>query len=79
MESISKLMARRIHVLKTWEIIFLYLLMGVYALAISWYYNHSVFYAVIDYLGWPVYLAKEQLWGRLSHGMWKIICESYFI
>jgi hypothetical protein len=74
MESINIGMARR-----KYELIVIYLLLGVYGLAISWYYNHSVLCAVIDYLAWPLYLGMEFTTGKLSHGMWKIICESYFI
>lgn len=74
MESINIGMARRKQ-----ELVIIYLLIGVYSLAISWYYNHSVLYGLIHYFGWPIYLVKELFQGRLSHSMWKIICESYFI
>ena len=39
MESINIGVARRIR-----ELIIIYLLIGVYALAVSWYYDHSIVY-----------------------------------
>ncbi len=56
----------------------LYLLLGIYSLMISWYYNHSIIILIITYIFWPVYLIYELLIGHLSHGMWKTIPMSYF-
>jgi hypothetical protein len=56
----------------------LYLVLGLYTLMISWYYNHSVILLIIHYLFWPVYLIYELLIGHLAHGMWKTIPLSYF-
>lgn len=55
-----------------------YLVLGIYALMISWYYNHSLIILLITYIFWPIYLIYELLIGHLSHGMWKIIPMSYF-
>jgi len=55
-----------------------YLLLGIYALMISWYYNHSIIILILCYIFWPVYLVFELLTGHLSHGMWKTIPLSYF-
>ncbi|MFC0516482.1 hypothetical protein ACFFGT_19900 [Mucilaginibacter angelicae] len=56
----------------------LYLVLGLYTLMISWYYNHSVILLIIHYIFWPVYLIYELLIGHLAHGMWKTIPLSYF-
>ncbi|UOE51616.1 hypothetical protein MTO98_11055 [Mucilaginibacter sp. SMC90] len=56
----------------------LYLILGLYTLMISWYYNHSVILLIIHYVFWPVYLIYELLIGNLAHGMWKTIPLSYF-
>ncbi|MET3500444.1 MULTISPECIES: hypothetical protein [Mucilaginibacter] len=56
----------------------LYLVLGLYSLMISWYYNHSVILLIIHYIFWPVYLIYELLIGHLAHGMWKTIPLSYF-
>jgi len=55
----------------------LYLVLGIYSLMISWYYNHSLIVLLITYIFWPVYLIYELLTGHLSHGMWKQIPLSY--
>ncbi len=55
-----------------------YLLLGLYTLMISWYYNHSIFYLVLHYIFWPIYLLYELLKGNLAHDMWRIIPASYF-
>lgn len=56
----------------------IYGILGIYAVLISWYYNHSILLAIFHYLIWPVYLLWELLNGRLAHDMWKIIPQSYF-
>jgi hypothetical protein len=56
----------------------LYLVLGLYTLMISWYYNHSIILLIIHYIFWPVYLIYEVLIGHLAHGMWKTIPLSYF-
>lgn len=55
-----------------------YFLLGIYALMISWHYNHSVILLIIHYIFWPIYLVYELLTGNLSHGLWRSIPESYF-
>jgi len=56
----------------------LYGILGIYAVLVSWYYNHSIILALISYLFWPVYLIYEVLIGHLAHGLWKEIPLSYF-
>ncbi|HEX4371854.1 MAG TPA: hypothetical protein VHZ50_00990 [Puia sp.] len=56
----------------------LYLILGLYSIMISWFYNHSFLLVIIHYIFWPIYLIYELLIGHLSHDMWKIIPESYF-
>lgn len=56
----------------------IYFLLGIYAIMISWYYNHSIILLLLHLIFWPVYLVYELLIGHLSHDMWKIIPESYF-
>ena len=56
----------------------IYGILGIYAVLISWFYNHSILLAIIHYLLWPVYLVYELLIGHLAHGMWKSIPQSYF-
>lgn len=55
-----------------------YSLPGVYAIMVSWYYNHSILLVIIHYIFWPLYLIYELLNGRLAHNMWKTIPVSYF-
>lgn len=55
-----------------------YLLLGIYALMINWYYNHSIVMLILAYIFWPLYLIYEVLTGHLSHDMWKTIPLSYF-
>jgi hypothetical protein len=57
---------------------FIYFLLGIYTLMISWYFNHSILLLILHYIFWPVYLLYELLSGHLSHDMWKIIPQSYF-
>jgi hypothetical protein len=57
---------------------FLYLILGIYSMLVSWYYNHSIFYLILHWIFWPIYLFYELLTGKLSHDMWKIIPLSYF-
>jgi len=56
----------------------IYFILGIYALMVSWYYNHSIFWLIIHFIFWPIYLLYELITGHLSHDMWKIIPESYF-
>jgi hypothetical protein len=56
----------------------LYSILGIYALMVSWYYNHSILLLIIHFIFWPLYLCYELLTGHLSHDMWKIIPESFF-
>ena len=39
----------------------LYLVLGLYTIMISWYYNHSFLLLLIHYIFWPVYLIYELL------------------
>jgi hypothetical protein len=55
-----------------------YFLLGIYALMVSWYYNHSILLLIVHYIFWPIYLVYELLTGHLSHGLWRSIPESYF-
>lgn len=64
--------------MKTRDTSILYLVLGLYTLMISWYYNHSILLLLIHYLIWPVYLIYELLIGHLAHGLWKTIPLSYF-
>ncbi|AYL96288.1 hypothetical protein [Mucilaginibacter celer] len=64
--------------MKERETSILYLVLGLYTLMISWYYNHSIILLIIHYIFWPVYLIYELLIGHLAHGMWKTIPLSYF-
>ena len=56
----------------------IYFVLGIYAIMISWYYNHSFLLVIIHYIFWPIYLVYELLTGHLSHDLWKTIPESYF-
>ncbi|HEX3384700.1 MAG TPA: hypothetical protein VHS53_05915 [Mucilaginibacter sp.] len=56
----------------------IYLILGIYSLLVSWYYNHSIILLIICWIFWPVYLLYEVLTGHLSHGMWKTIPMHYF-
>jgi hypothetical protein len=55
-----------------------YFLLGLYAIMVSWHYNHSILLLIIHYIFWPIYLIYELLIGHLSHGLWKDIPLSYF-
>lgn len=56
----------------------IYGILGIYAVLVSWFYNHSIILAIIHYIIWPVYLIWELLNGRLAHDMWRKIPQSYF-
>ncbi|MBS1528687.1 MAG: hypothetical protein JSU01_00145 [Bacteroidetes bacterium] len=56
----------------------IYMILGIYSLLVSWYYNHSIILLIICWIFWPIYLLYEVLSGHLSHGMWKTIPLSYF-
>lgn len=56
----------------------IYMILGIYSLMVSWYYNHSILLLIIHYIFWPIYLLYELLTGNLSHDMWRKIPESYF-
>jgi hypothetical protein len=56
----------------------IYFILGIYAVMISWHYNHSILLAIIHYIFWPIYLVYEIITGHLSHDLWKTIPESYF-
>jgi hypothetical protein len=56
----------------------IYLFLGIYAMLISWYYNHSLIVLLLSWIFWPVYLMYELLIGHLAHGLWKEIPLSYF-
>lgn len=56
----------------------LYFILGIYALMVSWFFNHSILLLILHYIFWPIYLVYELLTGHLSHGMWKHIPQSYF-
>ena len=56
----------------------LYLLLGLYAAMVSWYYNHSILLLILHVIIWPLYLIYELLTGNLANGMWKEIPKSYF-
>jgi hypothetical protein len=55
-----------------------YMLLGIYSLMISWYYNHSIILLIVHYIFWPIYLIYELLTGHLAHDMWRTIPMSYF-
>jgi hypothetical protein len=56
----------------------LYCLLGIYALMVSWYYNHNIILLIIHFIFWPIYLIYELLIGHFANGMWKTIPLSYF-
>jgi len=56
----------------------LYFVLGIYALMISWYYNHSILLLIVHYIIWPIYLLYELFTGHLAHDKWRTIPESYF-
>ena len=55
-----------------------YFALGIYALMISWHYNHSILLLIVHYCFWPFYILYELFTGHLAHGMWKTIPLSYF-
>lgn len=56
----------------------IYCLLGIYALMVSWYYNHSIILLIVHFIIWPIYLIYELLIGHLANGMWKTIPLHYF-
>jgi len=56
----------------------LYSILGIYALMVSWYYNHSLLLLIIHFIFWPIYLIYELLIGHFANDMWRRIPESYF-
>lgn len=57
---------------------FLYFLLQVYAAMISYFYFKSIFWAIVSFIFGPLYVLYSLIAGRLSHGMWQIIPNSYF-
>lgn len=55
----------------------IYFLLGMYAVLVSWYYNHSIFLAILHYIYWPIYLIYELFQGNLANGMAEKILRSY--
>jgi hypothetical protein len=55
-----------------------YGILGIYAILVSWHYNHSIILVIVHYIFWPIYLIYELLIGHLAHGLWKDIPASYF-
>ena len=56
----------------------IYFALGIYSIMVSWFYNHSVFLAIVHYIFWPIYLVYELLTGHLANGMAKTILNNYF-
>ena len=56
----------------------LYFILGIYAMMISYYYNHSFVLLIVHWVLWPVYLAYELFVGHLAHDLWRTIPLSYF-
>lgn len=56
----------------------IYFLLGIYTIMISWYYYHSIFLAIINYLFWPISLIYFLITGKLANDMWLTIPKSYF-
>lgn len=54
------------------------LLLDIFAAMISYFYFKSVFWAIICFIFGPIYVIYSLIIGRLSHGMWHIIPNSYF-
>jgi hypothetical protein len=57
---------------------YLYTVFSIYAVLISWYYNHDIMLAIFHYIIGPWYIFYELLMNHLSHGLWRSIPLSYF-
>ena len=56
----------------------IYLFLSVYAVLISWHYNHSILWAIWHFIVAVPYLIYELIQGHLAHGLWQSIPASYF-
>lgn len=56
----------------------IYFGLGLYAVMISWFYNHSIIDAIIAWMFWPIYLIYSIVVGHLAHHMWYIIPTTFF-
>lgn len=56
----------------------IYFLLGLYTCMISWFYYHSIFWLIINYIFWPLSLIYFLLTGKLADNMWSIIPGKYF-
>ena len=48
------------------------------AVMVSWFYNHSIFWAIIHYIFGPAYLIYSILIGRFANGGFMNIIHNYF-
>jgi hypothetical protein len=57
---------------------FLYFILGVFSLMVSWYFNKSVVWLIIHWLIWPLYLLWCLITGHFSDGQLMDIINYYF-
>jgi len=57
---------------------FLYFCLGLYAIMINWYFNHSIIDAILTWCFWPFYLLYALLSGHFANHQWYDIPASYF-
>ena len=48
------------------------------AVLVSWYFNHSFWWAILHYMFGPLYLLYSLLIGRFADGGFMTIMNSYF-
>lgn len=56
----------------------IYFLLGVYSAMVSWFYYHSIFWLIINWIAWPISLLYFILTGKLANGQWLSIIQHYF-
>jgi len=53
-------------------------ILNILAVLVSWFYNHSVLWAIFHYIFGPLYLLYSLLIGRFADGGFTKIMEHYF-
>jgi hypothetical protein len=54
-----------------------YFLLGLYTAMVSWFYYHSIFWLLVNWIFWPISLLYFILTGHLSHGQWLSIPKHF--
>jgi hypothetical protein len=54
------------------------ILINIFAVMVSWFFNHSIFWAIIHWIWGPIYLLYCLIIGRFADGGLMEIIQHYF-